>query len=153
MGLLTFIPVLLGAGLVRTVKGIKHLLTGKEAGGKEGKLGKDMRVEAKKMEKKWHEEVFQDFKGFGGSKAGPLDGLLKIVHMLVYVTCFPLFQTAISHLSSPTFILPTPDQLVNMFPKTNIPLRNHWCKLSPSAGPRAASILLELYFLDVKKQA
>jgi len=112
MGLMTFIPVLLGAGLVKTVKGVKHLLTGKGAGGKEGKLGKDMRGEAKKMEKKWHEEIFQDFKGFGGSKAGPLDGLLKIVHMLV----------------------------------------NHWCKLSPSAGPRAASILLELYFLDIKKQ-
>jgi hypothetical protein len=29
--------------------------------------------------------------------------------------------------------------------------RNHWCKLTPSAYPRAASVLLELYCLDVKK--
>jgi len=52
-----------------------------------------------------------DFKGFAGSKGGPLDGILKIIHMLV----------------------------------------NHWCKLTPSAVPRVASIIMELYFLDGKK--
>jgi hypothetical protein len=29
--------------------------------------------------------------------------------------------------------------------------RNHYCKLTPSAVPRLASILLELHFLDIGK--
>ncbi|ESZ92000.1 hypothetical protein SBOR_7615 [Sclerotinia borealis F-4128] len=84
--LLTFIPLLLGAGVVKTVRGVKRFLGTRASKNKERKrkhkLG-GLRNDAKKMEKKWHEEVFGDFKGFAGSKGGPLDGFLKIMHMLV----------------------------------------------------------------------
>lgn len=66
---------------MKTVKGVKHLL-GQRANKKkekEHKLGK----EAKKLEKKWHDEIFGEFGGFAGSNGGPLDGFLKIIHMLV----------------------------------------------------------------------
>ncbi|ATZ57665.1 hypothetical protein BCIN_15g02160 [Botrytis cinerea B05.10] len=109
-GLLSFIPILLGTGLVKTVKGVKHFLGNRASKRKEKKHEHKLEKEAKKLEKKWHEDIFGDFKGFAGTKGGPLNGILKIVHLLV----------------------------------------NHYCRLTPSNFPRAASILLELYFLDMK---
>ncbi|APA13549.1 hypothetical protein sscle_11g083190 [Sclerotinia sclerotiorum 1980 UF-70] len=110
-GLLSFIPVLLGAGIVKTVKGVKYFL-GRGADKvkeKKNKLGKGIQ-DARKAQRKWVEDVLGDFRGFAGAKGGPFNGILRIVHMLL----------------------------------------NHYCRLSPSNYPRAASILLELYFLDLK---
>ena len=56
-GLLTFIPIVAGAGIVKIRK---------KLGGK-GEWGYGL----------------DDFKGFAGSKGGPLEGVLKIIHMLV----------------------------------------------------------------------
>ncbi|KAF7936948.1 hypothetical protein BELL_0098g00100 [Botrytis elliptica] len=109
-GLLSFIPILLGTGVVKTVKGVKHFLGNRASKRKEKKHEHKLEKEAKKLEKKWHEDIFGDFKGFAGTTGGPLNGILKIVHLLV----------------------------------------NHYCRLTPSNFPRAASILLELYFLDMK---
>ncbi|KAF7924429.1 uncharacterized protein EAE98_007480 [Botrytis deweyae] len=109
-GLLSFIPILLGTGVVKTVKGVKHFLGNRASKRNEKKHEHKLEKEAKKLEKKWHEDIFGDFKGFAGTTGGPLNGILKIVHLLV----------------------------------------NHYCRLTPSNFPRAASILLELYFLDMK---
>ncbi|KAF7859766.1 hypothetical protein EAF04_008845 [Stromatinia cepivora] len=110
-GLLSFIPVMLGAGIVKTVKGVKRFLGhgADKMKEKKLKLGKGLQ-DAKKVQRKWVEDIFGDFKGFAGSQGGPLNGILRIFHMML----------------------------------------NHYCKLSPSNIPRAASILLELYFLDLK---
>ncbi|KAL2062577.1 hypothetical protein VTL71DRAFT_5649 [Oculimacula yallundae] len=101
-GLLTFIPVLAGAGVVRVVKslGIGNMF--KKMGAGQTKKG-----EAKK---EWGWGMDQ-FASFGGSKGGPLEGILKILQMGI----------------------------------------NHYCRLTPSSVPRLASIILELYFLEVKK--
>ncbi|KAG4426123.1 hypothetical protein IFR04_000830 [Cadophora malorum] len=101
-GLLTFIPVLAGAGMVRAVKslGIGDML--KKMGAGQTKKGE--------AEREWGWGMDQ-FVGFGGSKGGPLEGMLKILQMGI----------------------------------------NHWCRLTASSVPRVASIILELYFLEIKK--
>ncbi|KAH7324106.1 hypothetical protein BKA65DRAFT_80403 [Rhexocercosporidium sp. MPI-PUGE-AT-0058] len=101
-GLLTFIPVLAGAGMVRVVKGLGIGDMFKKMGAGQMKKG-----EAKE---EWDWGMDQ-FAGFGGSKGGPLEGILKILQMGV----------------------------------------NHYCRLTSSAVPRLASIILELYFLEIKK--
>lgn len=73
--------------MVKTVKGVRAFLghggsKKKGTGGKDGK-GEGVGSPTAKVEKKWHEEIFGDFKGFAGSKGGSLDGFLMIVHMLV----------------------------------------------------------------------
>ncbi|PQE33680.1 hypothetical protein CJF32_00010853 [Rutstroemia sp. NJR-2017a WRK4] len=122
-GLLAFLPFLFGAGIWKTIKGVKHLFDHliKNKWKKKGErlqLRDEWKEElkegskkAKKAVRKWHEDIFGDFKGFAGSNGGPLDGVLKIIQMMM----------------------------------------NHYCRLTPSALPRAAAILLELYFIDVKK--
>ncbi|KAE9364383.1 hypothetical protein N431DRAFT_488952 [Stipitochalara longipes BDJ] len=107
-GLLTFIPVLAVAGVVKAAKGI-----GKLFGGAAGGAGKAAGLKAaeKQAKKEWGYGL-DEFVGFAGAKTmHPMGGLLKTVQMLV----------------------------------------NHYCKLTPSSVPRLASILLELYFLDVGK--
>ncbi|KAM3084319.1 hypothetical protein ACMFMG_001577 [Clarireedia jacksonii] len=151
-GLLAFLPFLFGAGVWKTIKGVKHLfdhhIKNKWKGkGERLQLRDEWKVElkegfdqhiktkwkgkgerpqlrdewkeelkegsrkAKSAVRRWYEEIFGDFEGFAGTNGGPLDGILRIIHMMM----------------------------------------NHYCRLSPSSIPRAASILLELYFLDVKR--
>ena len=71
-GLLTFIPVLAGAGMVRAVRslGIGAML--KKMGAGQTKKGE--------AEREWGWGMDQ-FVGFGGSKGGPLEGMLKILQM------------------------------------------------------------------------
>lgn len=87
---------------------------GRTPGHWDGK-SKDAKKEAKTEEKEVKEAAqeewgygIDDFKGFAGSKGGPVQGFMKIMQMMV----------------------------------------NHYGKLTPSAVPRAASLLLELYFLE-----
>lgn len=97
LGLLTFLPILLSAGVIKTVRSLKRMMVGAGVKGKIGKKGQQMRKEAKK----WHEDVFRDFKEFGGSKAGPLDGVLKILQMLMYVEQVFITFNFFSLVSSP----------------------------------------------------
>ncbi|KAK0130241.1 hypothetical protein ONS96_000764 [Cadophora gregata f. sp. sojae] len=101
-GFLTFIPVLAGAGIVRAAKGLKIREMLKRMGAGQTKKGE--------AEKDWAWGMDQ-FVGFGGSKGGPLEGILKILQMGI----------------------------------------NHYCRLTASSVPRLASIILELYFLEIKK--
>ncbi|KUJ17291.1 uncharacterized protein LY89DRAFT_684374 [Mollisia scopiformis] len=125
-GLASFLPVLAGAGLIRAGKalglgpafaGVAKLLSGLMegmGGGKAPGSGDESGRVAKGVEKEVKKEWgwgMDHFVGFGGTKKGPLDGIMKVALMGV----------------------------------------NHYCKLTPSAVPRAASILLELYFLEAKK--
>lgn len=71
-GLLTFIPVLAGAGVVRAVKSLGVGYMFKKMGGGQTKKG-----DAKK-EWGWG---MDEFAGFGCSKGGPLEGILKILQM------------------------------------------------------------------------
>ncbi|CAL3970076.1 unnamed protein product [Diplocarpon coronariae] len=75
-GMLSFVPVLAGARLVRTVSllGIGQRIGDlfKRMGGGQKKKGDE--------DKEWHMGMDQ-FAGFGGSKGGPLEGILKIFQM------------------------------------------------------------------------
>lgn len=62
---------------------MKHFLGKRASKRKEKEHEHKIEKEAKKLEKKWHEDIFGDFRGFAGTKGGPLDGILKIIHMLV----------------------------------------------------------------------
>jgi hypothetical protein len=77
-GLLTFVPIVAGAGIVKMVRGVGKMVGLVEKG--DG-AGEKMR---KKLGGKgeWGYGL-DDFKGFAGSKGGPLEGVLKIIHMLV----------------------------------------------------------------------
>ena len=81
-GLLTFIPVLATAGIMRTAKGIGKLFGGEAAG-----VGKAAGLKAaeKQAKKEWGYGL-GEFVGFAGAKGGhPVSGVLKILQMLVYV--------------------------------------------------------------------
>ena len=78
-GLLTFIPVLAAAGVVKAAKGI-----GKLFGGGAGELGKAAGLKAaeKQAKKEWGYGL-DEFVGFAGAKAAhPMGGVLKIAQML-----------------------------------------------------------------------
>jgi len=111
-GLFSFLPIIAAAGFVKGASKIAGAV-GKGLGIKSfgfkglGNIGKGWNT----AEGKWQYGL-DEFVGFGGSKAGPIDGAMKIIHMLM----------------------------------------DHWCKLTPSAIPRTASILLQLYFLEVGKK-
>ena len=129
-GIASFVPVLLGAGAVRAVSGLsgvaKHMFGKLETGMGGGKSG-HKRNPSEKKEWDWG---LNHFVGFGGTKGGPLDGIMKVLHMFMFV--HPHFYLLLSN-----------PQL-----KTDVSCRNHYARLSPSAVPRAAIILLELYFLE-----
>ncbi|TAQ89478.1 hypothetical protein B7494_g2231 [Chlorociboria aeruginascens] len=72
MGIATFLPVLLSVGFIRGWKGLG--LSGK---GK-GKVGEKIRER-----KGFWSEVMKGFGGFGGSKGGALEGMLKVLQMAV----------------------------------------------------------------------
>ncbi|PBP27568.1 hypothetical protein BUE80_DR001382 [Diplocarpon rosae] len=105
-GVLSCVPVIAGAGLVRT---INFLGLGKRIGDLFKRMGGGQKKKGEE-DREWHMGMDQ-FAGFGGSKGGPLEGILKILQMGI----------------------------------------NHYCRLTSSAVPRFASILLELYFLEAKK--
>jgi len=79
----------------KTIKGVKHLfdhlIQNKwKRKGERLQLRDEWKEELKEGSKKaktavrkWHEDIFGDFKGFAGSKGGPFDGILKIVHMMM----------------------------------------------------------------------
>lgn len=85
-GLLTFVPMLAGAGLLRlgVVSGLVPLLKkasprslferaggGQQGNGKKGEKG----------EGKWDDDGMGQFAGFAGSKGGPLEGIFRILQM------------------------------------------------------------------------
>ena len=79
-GLLTFIPVLTTAVIIRIGKGI-----GKMFGGEAGGLGKAAGLKAaeKQAKKEWGYGL-DEFVGFAGAKeAHPIGGVLKMIQMLV----------------------------------------------------------------------
>ena len=79
-GLLTFIPILATAGVVKAAKGIGKLF----GAGPEG-LGKAAGLKAaeKQAKKKWGYGL-DEFVGFAGARAAhPMGGVLKTVQMLV----------------------------------------------------------------------
>lgn len=79
-GMLTFIPVLATAGIVRAAKGVRKLFGG-EMGGV-GKAG-GLKTAEKQVKKEWGYGL-DDFVAFGGAKGGhPISGLLRILQMLV----------------------------------------------------------------------
>ncbi|EPE24871.1 hypothetical protein GLAREA_11452 [Glarea lozoyensis ATCC 20868] len=97
---------MLGAGALRAFSGLQKVLGKLEKGMGGGVPGeKRVKKEAKKGEWGWG---LDHFVGFGGTKGGPLDGIMKVLQMFM----------------------------------------NHYARLTPSAVPRAACILLELYFLE-----
>ncbi|CZT08597.1 uncharacterized protein RAG0_13602 [Rhynchosporium agropyri] len=93
-GLLTFIPVVAGAGLVRAVKSLKI-----------GDMSKKMGAgQTKKTatQKQWDWGLDQ-FAGFGGSKGGPLEGMIKILQMgepLLQADVFSSSPTGEHHLGT-----------------------------------------------------
>jgi hypothetical protein len=78
-GVLTFIPVMAIAGVVKIARGLGKGLGLVEKGvGRPGKFGEvDKGIEG---EMGWG---LNEFKGFGGSKGGPFEGMLKIMQMLL----------------------------------------------------------------------
>lgn len=83
-GVLTFVPVLTIAGVVKIAKGLgKGLgLVGKDLGGS-GKLGGEGGIGDKGLRGGEWGWGLDEFKGFGGTKGGPFEGLMKIMQMLV----------------------------------------------------------------------
>ncbi len=79
-GMLTFIPVLATAGIVRAAKGVGKLFGGEKGGvGKAGAL----KGAEKQVKKEWGYGL-DEFVGFAGAKGGhPVSGLLRILQMLV----------------------------------------------------------------------
>ena len=100
MGLLTFLPVMTIAGIAKVVRGIGKGLGIVEKGvgrpksdrsgssrGVNGEGKKNVRwegeSEGEEEEGGGGEGPLDAFRGFGGSKGGPVDGILKIVQLLV----------------------------------------------------------------------
>jgi len=87
-GLLTFIPVLATAGIMRAMHGVGKLFGGQK--GALGGLGKAARVKGleKEAKKEWGYGL-DHFVGFAGAKGadGPLAGVLKTLHMFVNHYC------------------------------------------------------------------
>jgi hypothetical protein len=96
-GLLTFIPVLAGAGMVKMFTSAAKVLGvagiaimegmggGRTPGNWEGKkeAAKDAAKDVENAaEKEWGYGL-DEFKGFAGSKAGPVEGFMKVMQMMV----------------------------------------------------------------------
>lgn len=90
-GLAAFVPLVAVAGFAKAVHGIVALggeLLGRRADEHEdGKAGDVDEEEEEGKEKEKPKKVYgwgmDHFVGFGGSKGGPLEGMLKILQMLV----------------------------------------------------------------------
>lgn len=79
--MLTFIPVVAGAGLVKMAKGLG-------VGKKMGKMIRSLGGNGMGSKRKGGEGVakewgwgMDEFVGFGGTKGGPLEGILKMMQM------------------------------------------------------------------------
>ena len=96
LGGLSFLPVALGVGFVKAVRGVGRLISGKgddAEGWQEERDRGALRSEKEKAKDKkgrgevrsWWGEVFEDFRGFGASRLGTesLDGILKVLQMLM----------------------------------------------------------------------
>jgi hypothetical protein len=80
-GVLTFIPVMTIAVVVKITKGLGRGLGLVEKGfGRPGKLGAEDKGIAEESKWGWG---LDEFKGFGGGKGGPFEGLMKIMQRLV----------------------------------------------------------------------
>ena len=94
-GLLTFVPVVAIAAVAKLVKGV-----GKMTGLVEKGHPKPVRTQSSrnvdgeaKRNVRWQEDEkeeggggrwgLDEFKGFAGSKGGPFEGIMKMLHMLV----------------------------------------------------------------------
>ncbi|TVY33576.1 hypothetical protein LCER1_G008982, partial [Lachnellula cervina] len=94
-GLAAFVPLVAVAGFAKAVHGIVALggeLLGRRADEHEdGKAGDVDEEEEEGKEKEKPKKVYgwgmDHFVGFGGSKGGPLEGMLKILQMLVNQYC------------------------------------------------------------------
>jgi hypothetical protein len=87
-GIATFVPLVAVAGFAKAVHGIVRLgseLLGSMDGheDKKGKKGEADEEEEEKKERKVYGWGMDHFVGFGGSKGGPVDGMMKILQMLV----------------------------------------------------------------------
>ena len=84
-GIAAFVPLLAVAGFAKAVHGIVALGSELLSGGldeHESGKGEEEEEEGKK-EKKIYGWGMDHFVGFGGSKGGPVEGMLKILQMLV----------------------------------------------------------------------
>ncbi|TVY44110.1 hypothetical protein LSUB1_G001901, partial [Lachnellula subtilissima] len=90
-GLAAFVPLVAAAGFAKAVHGIIALggeLLGRETDEHEGgKEGNDEDEKGKEKPKKVYGWGLDHFVGFGGSKGGPMEGMLKILQMLVNHYC------------------------------------------------------------------
>ena len=83
-GVLTFVPVMTIAGVVKIAQGMGKGLGLVDKGfGKPGSLGGAGGGGDKGLGGGKRGWGLEECKGFGGSKGGPFQGLLKIAHMLV----------------------------------------------------------------------
>jgi hypothetical protein len=91
-GLVTFVPIVGLTAVYKIFKGLGKVF----GGGKDGAGGRSPLTGATKglgggggwikgVEEKMAGVGFGEFKGFGGTKSGPIDGVMKVVHMLMYV--------------------------------------------------------------------
>ncbi|RDL36400.1 uncharacterized protein BP5553_05752 [Venustampulla echinocandica] len=83
-GLATFIPVLLSAGVVRAAKGLSGPLKKVLGFFLEGMGGGKAKGVEKKLAKGAKKEFgwgLDHFVGFGGTKSGPVDGIMKVLQM------------------------------------------------------------------------
>lgn len=87
-GIAAFVPLLAVAGFAKAVHGVvalgSELLSGFEEDGMKNSGGKDGEdEEGKEKKKRTYGWGMDKFTGFGGSKGGPVEGLMKIMQMLV----------------------------------------------------------------------
>lgn len=90
-GIATFVPLVALAGFAKAVHGVVRLgsellssIDEDRIGGKDNGKDDDEDEEGKKeKEKKVYGWGMDHFVGFGGSKGGPVDGMMKILQMLV----------------------------------------------------------------------
>lgn len=80
-GVLTFLPIMTIAGVVKIARGLGKGL-GLVEKGFERPPKNDPGAGDKSIGDEWGWGM-NEFKGFGGSKGGPLEGLLKVLQMLV----------------------------------------------------------------------
>ena len=80
-GVVTFIPVVFIAAVVKVARGLgKGLGLVEKTFGRPGKLGEGDKGIG--LGSEW-EGGLDEFKGFGGSKGGPFEGILKMMQMLM----------------------------------------------------------------------
>jgi hypothetical protein len=85
-GFFTFLPVAGLAGAVKAGKMLRRSLGGRQGkikGGSRSKGAVDEGGIMKRLEKALSSYGFHEFRGFGGTNGGALDGILKVVHLFM----------------------------------------------------------------------